>query len=132
LQTDPWNTEIRARLAKMYLSTGRTEDAANILLMDMRDTEGALVGLRGVSRVMNADPDGFGEVQRGVRVRPWEDRPWEELGWARGIMHEAGIELGGKTNEAGIEVKAGIQDGEETNDAEVQGGKDEGGKNEWW
>lgn len=92
LQTDPWNTEIRSRLAKLYLSMGQAEDATNLLLMDMRETEGKLTGLRGVARLMNADEGGFGEVQRGVRARPWEIEAWEGLGWARGIREIAGIE----------------------------------------
>lgn len=91
LQSDPWNTDIRARLARLFISTGQPEEATNVLLMDMRDTEAAVVGLRGVGRLMNADPEGFGEVQRAVRARPWAKEGWEELGWARGIKAEAGI-----------------------------------------
>lgn len=89
LQSDAWNVEIRSRLAKLYMCTGQPEDAANLLLMDMRDTEPGLTGLRGVARLMSADPDGFGEVQRSVRAMPGTEEPWKQLAWARGILAEA-------------------------------------------
>jgi superkiller protein 3 len=92
LQADPWNTEIRARLAELFLATGQSEEAANLLLMDMRETEGRLTTLRGMARLMNADEGGFGDVQRGVRARPWAGDAWEGLGWARGIRQAVGIE----------------------------------------
>lgn len=104
LQTDPWNVAIRARLAKLYLSTGLAEDAANLLLMDLRDTEGKLVGLRAVARLMNADEGGFGEVQKAVRARPWESEAWEQLSWAGGIRSGAGIKEGGSSGENASEV----------------------------
>ena len=90
LQADPWNTTIRARLASLYLAQGQAGEARDLLYMDMRDTEAELVQLRGIARVQCGEKDGMGEVQRGVRAKPWENGMWKGLEW--GVMASEGLE----------------------------------------
>ena len=77
LQTAPWNTTIRARLARLYMASGKPQEARDVLLMDTRDTEPELVALRGVARVQMGERAGLSEVMRSVRAKPWDEEGTE-------------------------------------------------------
>lgn len=82
LSQDPWNATTRARLARLYIALGRSEDAQNLLYMDMRGTESELTGLRGMARLLMGEKAGTGEVMRAVRGKPWNEARWGDLKWA--------------------------------------------------
>lgn len=82
LSQQPWNATTRARLARLYMSLGRAEEARNLLYMDMRDTEPELVALRGTARVLAGEKAGVSEVMRAVRGEPWKEERWTSLKWA--------------------------------------------------
>lgn len=79
----------RNRLAKTLLAAGRAEDALALLgTPDVRwDAEGSR--LKGVARIEAGEEEGVREMQRAIKLRPWEERGWEGLAWGRKMIAEA-------------------------------------------
>lgn len=90
VQAEPWNTTTRARLAKLYLSSGQAQEARDVLLMDTRETEGGLMALRGMARVQMGEKRGLGEIMKSVRAEPWKEARWDGLAW--GVQASAGLD----------------------------------------
>lgn len=96
VQMRPYDVIARNRLAKAMIASGRYEEATSVL-EGVGSADGAVLSeslrLKGVAEIVGGGEEGesgggFGMIQKGVVVRPWESAGWETLAWAKKVQVE--------------------------------------------
>lgn len=89
MHSNPTDVIARNRLARHLIADGQAQTGLSVLEGMEEKVRGAeRWRLKGLARVLEGDGGGLGDLQKCVRMRPWDEEGWTGLAWARKALGE--------------------------------------------